>query len=857
MSVDKPLRTPDSILSSMGREHTSSTRSPSYGLPEQPGDEVEVEFEGMDDISSLTEDNAQVTELPDGGVEISLQDEDEPAAGGFDANLAETLPDDVIQSILSECIEAYDADINSRKDWETMAAKGLRLLGMHSEDRNDPWENASGVFHPLLLEAVIRFWAKACKDLSPPGGPAKAKVKGAPDPAKTRRAQRVKDEINYIITEKIEGYRDEQSRMVFNLGLLGSAFKKIWFDPASGSIQNKFVHPQDLIAPYNTTNLKACPRYCHRTRMFPSEIIRLMEAGVYREVPLGEITSPQQTEIESKQNEISGERPSSKGGQHVILEYYIDLAIPGEGEGDNDEIRPYCVTIDHDEQVILSIRRHWEESDPKRKRICYFVTYQYIPGFSIYALGLVHMIGALAEGATGIMRQLIDAGTLSNLPAGFKAKGFRVKGDDRPLKPGEFRDVDIPGMKIADGFMTLPFKEPSVVLAGLLENIVQEARRVGSVADVSASDVSSETPVGTTLALLEESMVIQSSIQTNLLASLAVELDIIKGLVQLLPPEYEYAVSDGANRHEDFSDISIIPVADPNASSMAQKVVAYQEMINLSAQAPQVYNLNKLHRGMAEALQIPNAEEIVPLEDDLKPSDPVTENMNILRGKPVRVFSWQEHEAHIAVHVAAAMDPAIQQVVGQSPMASSIQGALMAHINEHVAWAYRARIEQQLGQALPDPELPVPQELEGKMAPALAQAAKSLLQQSQQQKAQEQAQQTVEDPLFKLQAKELQIKEMDQVRKAQTDAARIEADSDKARMQAQVQMLKILSDAGIADMDRMQDALLAARDLEANTALEHLKVSASVHNQRESNMSRERSAANSAKAKASRSKAEK
>lgn len=816
-SVDKPLRTPDQILS--GRLTPVEANLP---------DEVEIDIEGMESLDEALANDTEVTMLPDGGAEIGPAGGTPVEGGGHFDNLADQLGEEALSSILNEALDAYTDDVNSRADWEKMAARGLTLLGMRIEDRNDPWENACGVYHPMLLEAVVRFWAKACKDLAPANGPAKIKILGEQTPDIIRRGARVKEELNHIITDQIPAYRSEQSRMVFNTGLLGSGFKKVWYDTAAGVIQDRFVHPQDLIAPYNTTDLATCPRFCHRTKMFPTQILQQMNAGVYRKVALQEVTTTTRTDIDEKQDDIQGQRPGNKGGQHTILEYYMDLELAGLPESEEGRTFPYCITIDKDEEQILSVRRHWHEDDPKTKRITYFVGYQYIPGFSIYSVGLVHLIGSLAEGATQILRQLVDAGTLSNLPAGFKTKGFRVKGDDRPLRPGEFRDVDIPGAKIADSIMPLPFKEPSAVLAGLLENLVTEGRRVGSVADVSAADIGNETPVGTTLALLEESLVIQSSIQTNLLDSLGRELEIIFGLVRdHLPPEYEYAVGDGATRADDFADpLRVIPVADPNASSKAMKVVAYQEVINLSATAPEIYNRPKLHRGMLEALEIPDADQIVPLDEDMKPLDPITENMNIIRGKPVKVFDYQDHQSHLAAHMSAIMDPKLQEMIGQSPQAQAIQAAAMAHIQEHVAYEYRSRVEQIYGQALPDPETPLPPEIERQAAPALAEAAKMLLQQNQQQAAQEQAQQVVQDPVFQLQQRELDIKEMDQVRKAETDEAKIELEREKLEAKTRTDILAILASLDEGDLDRLKEVTQADKELRAHVALEIMKVHA-------------------------------
>ena len=718
---------------------------------ENDPDAIEVEIEtplGEDEDGSL------VVEL-DGSEEL-LDD----TAMEHDSNLAEYIDESTLGSMASELVAAFTSDRQSRADWAAAYVKGLDLLGLKIEERSQPWEGASGVFHPMLTEAVVRFEAQAISELFPAAGPVRTKIVGTSTPEKLDQAKRVEEELNYQLTDHMPEYREELEQMLFCLPLSGSAFKKVYYDPLLERGAAPFVPAEDLVVSYGASDLMTCERYTHVMKKTPIEIIKLQAGGFYRDVDLPD-PAPDFSDIQEKYDEMNGEGTTlDDDDRHTILEMHVTMNMPEEFDDPEGIPRPYVVTIDKSSQEILSIRRNWYEDDARKTKRMHFVHYKYLPGMGFYGTGLIHMIGGLAKSATSIMRQLIDAGTLSNLPAGLKARGMRIKGDGTPLQPGEWRDVDVGGGTLRESLFPLPYKEPSTVLYQLLGNVVEEGRRIGSVADIQVGNMNAEAPVGTTLALLERSMKVMTGVQARLHAALKKELRLLATIIHdYMPPEYDYPVEGDFNRKDDFNkSVSIIPVSDPNAATMAQRVVQYQAALQLAQQAPHLYDLGKLHRQMLEVLGIQDADEIIKLPEDIKPKDPVTENMGMLKQEQVKVFAYQDHEAHIAVHMAAAQDPKIQQMVGQSPFASAIQAAFAAHVTEHVAMQYRVDIQKQLGIEMPDLEMDLPEDVEREVSRMTAAAAAKLLQKNQNEVAQQEAQKQEQDPLTQIQRAELELK---------------------------------------------------------------------------------------------------
>ena len=695
-----------------------------------------------------------------------------------DANLAEYIEDDDLGALASELVDDFVADRQSRKDWARSYVKGLDLLGMKIEERTQPWAGAAGVFHPVLTEAVVRFQAQAMSELFPASGPVRTKVMGKKDQEKLDQAQRVETEMNYLLTEEMSEYRDETEQMLFRLPLAGSAFKKVYYDPIMERPCAMFVPAEDFVVSYGAADLATAPRYTHVMKKTPNEISELQFNNFYLDVELP-APEPDYSDIQEKYDEIDGETAVLEDDdRHTILEVHADLLMPEPFDDPDGLARPYVVTIDKSSLTVLSIRRNWYEEDIKKRKRAHFVHYRYLPGLGFYGTGLIHLIGGLAKSATSILRQLIDAGTLSNLPAGLKARGLRIKGDDSPLMPGEFRDVDVPGGAIRDSIAFLPYKEPSSVLYQLLGNIVEEGRRIGSVADVQVGNLNPQAPVGTTLALMERSMKVMSGVQARLHAALKNELRILAKIVKdYMPAEYIYDMEGDFSRQSDFDGrVDVIPVSDPNASTMAQRVVQYQAAMQLAQQAPNLYNMGMLHRQMLEVLGIKDADEIIKLPDDIKAADPVTENMAILKQEPVKAFKYQDHEAHIQVHMAAMQDPKLQEIVGQSPFAAAIQAAMAAHITEHVAFQYRKEIEKNLGVAMPDEEKPLPEDVELEISRLASEAAQKLLRKDQAEVAQKQAMQQQQDPLTQIQQRELALKEAEFEHKKQLDVAKLQAD---------------------------------------------------------------------------------
>jgi hypothetical protein len=720
--------------------------------PQNNEPDIEIEIEDPESVS-----------IKAGDMEIELEPGD-AEDDEFNANLAEEMEDKELTSLVGDLIGEFDEDISSRKDWIQTYVDGLELLGLKVEDRTEPWPGACGVYHPLLSEALVKFQAETMMGTFPAAGPVKTQIIGKETTEKKEASVRVAADMNYQLTDVMEEYRPEHERMLWGLGLSGNAFKKVYYDPNLARQVSLFVPAEDVVVPYGASNLQSAERVTHVMRKTPNELKKLQAAGFYLDVDLGD---PVDTfdEVEKKIAEKMGFRASSDD-RFKILEMHVDVDLPGfEDKNDDDEetgiALPYVITIEKNTQTVLAIRRNWHPDDKAKQKRNHFVHYSYIPGFGFYAFGLIHLIGAFAKSGTSIIRQLVDAGTLSNLPGGFKTRGLRVKGDDTPIAPAEFRDVDVSSGTIKDNIMTLPYKEPSQVLYTLLGTIVEEGRRFAGAADLQVSDMSANSPVGTTLAILERTLKVMSAVQARIHYAMKQEFILLRDIIRDYTPEsYDYEPEDGTPRAKksDYDLVTVIPVSDPNAATMAQKVVQYQAVMQLAQGAPQLYDLPYLHRQMLEVLGIQNASKLVPLDDDQKPRDPVSENMAILNGKPVKAFIYQDHQAHIAVHTAAMQDPKIAQIVGQNPQAQALMAAATAHIQEHLAFEYRKQIEEQAGVPYPAPDAEMDEETEIQVSRLAAAAAKQLLQKDQAEAAQQKAQQMQQDPLVQMQQQELQLK---------------------------------------------------------------------------------------------------
>ena len=718
---------------------------------------IEIEIENPDSVT-----------VGVGGMEITL----EPGSEGpqeFGDNLAESMDESALQTLASDIVALVDADITSRKDWVEMYVKGLEVLGMKYEERTEPWSGACGVYSPLLTEAAVRFQSEMITETFPAQGPVKTKIVGEITKPKEEAAERVREDMNYTLTERMIDYRPEHERLLFSLGLIGAAFKKVYPNPATELPDAPYVPAEDLIIPYGAANVYTAERVTHVMRKTKNDLKRLQVAGFYRDIDLGEPVRFH-SDIEKKKAEDQG-FSLTEDDRYQILEVHIDWEMPGDEDEDGVAL-PYVVTIERGTNNVLAIRRNWEEDDPLRLKRQHFVQYTYVPGFGAYGLGFIHLVGGYARAGTSIIRQLVDAGTLSNLPGGLKARGLRIKGDDTPIAPGEWRDVDIPAGAVRDNIMPLPYKEPSQVLAALLERITEEGRRLAAIADLKVSDMSAQAPVGTTLAILERQLKTMSAVQARVHDSLKREFKLLKRIIKdYLPADYPYTPEGGNRRvkQADYDVVEVIPVSDPNAATMAQRIMQYQAALQLAQGAPQIYDLPYLHRQMLEVLGIKNAERLVATPEDQKPRDPVTENMDVLRMRPLKAFAYQDHEAHIATHQAFMQDPKIAAVLGQNPMAQQMMASLMAHIAEHTAFAYRAQIEMQLGVPLPPldeaGDTPVAPEDEKAIAPLIAAAAQRTMVQNQAMAAQQQAQQQAMDPVLQMQQMELQLKERDSNRK--------------------------------------------------------------------------------------------
>lgn len=792
------------------------------------GPEIEIEIEDPESVV-LGVDGQPILEIRPG----------EEADDDFNANLAEQLGEEELQSIASELSGDFDDDISSRKDWMQTYVDGLELLGLKIEERTEPWEGACGVYHPILAEALVKFQSETMMATFPASGPVKTKIIGRETAEKKESAKRVQEDMNHQLTDVMKEYRPEHERMLWGLGLAGNAFKKVYFDPHLDRQVSMFVPAEDLVVPYGASDLASAERVTHVMRKTENELKRLQHAGFYRDVDLG---APDNTldEVEKKIAEKLGFRATSDN-RYKLLEMHVHLDLKGfEHKEDGKETGialPYVVTLEKGSQTVLAIRRNWEPDDETYQPRQHFVHYGYVPGFGFYYFGLIHLIGAFAKSGTSLIRQLVDAGTLSNLPGGFKARGMRVKNDDTPIAPGEWRDVDVPSGTLRDNLLPLPYKEPSQTLAGLMDKIIEEGRRFANTADLSLSDMSAQAPVGTTLAILERTLKNMSAIQARIHYSMKQELGLLKEIIaDYCPEEYPYEPEQGTRfaKRSDYDSVDVIPVSDPNAATMAQKIVQMQAVFQMAQQTPQIFNMPLLNRQMLEVMGIKDAEKLVPMDDDLKPLDPVSENQNVLMMKPVKAFLYQDHQAHIAVHMSAMQDPKIMQLLQGNPQAPMMQQAMLAHINEHLGFEYRRQIEQTLGMPLPAEKTEegddnhLNPEVEARLAPMLAMAAQQLLQKNQQEVAQQQAQQQAQDPLVQMQQQELQLKAQDQQRKAQKDqtdaalkAAQLQIERDRIAAQQQTDDKRIRIDAikAASDQGRTREEMMARLSVDV---LKHL-----------------------------------
>ena len=750
---------------------------------------------------------------PDGGLasvmEIELIEKEDP----FYDNLAEDMDEDLLTEIASGLMEDFEGDLSARKDWLQTYADGMELLGLKIEDRTEPWSGACGVYHPLLSEALVKFQSETVMETLPAGGPVKTKIIGKETEENQAAAVNVAANMNYYIQEKMPEYRAEHERMLWGLGLAGNAFKKVYYDPSTDRPASIYIPAEDMVVPYGASSLDDAERVTHVMRKTENEVRKLQVSGFYKDVELDSPEGGYLDEIEKKIAENMGFSASSDD-RYKILEFHVDLDISGyEDKDEKGNITgialPYIVTIERTSNTVLAVRRNWLEDDKQKLKRQHFVHYPYIPGFGFYAFGLVHLLGSFAKSGTSLIRQLVDAGTLSNLPGGFKTKGMRVKGDDTPIQPAEFRDVDIPSGSLKENIMPLPYKEPSQVLYNLMQSIVEEGRRFASIADLKISDMSSQSPVGTTLAILERTLKVMSAVQSRVYAAMKQEFQLLAKIIKDdTPSSYAYEPSKGTPqvKRADYDMVEVIPVANPNSSTMAQKVVQYQTVMQLAASAPQIYDVPELHKQMLDTIGIENIDKIIPSEEKQKPTDPVSENMDILTGKPVKAFIYQDHEAHIQVHMNAAQDPYIAQMMAQNPNAQAVAAAGQAHVAEHVAFLYRAKVEAELGVPLPKPDEALPENVEVELSRLVAKASEQLLQKNQAQVQQEEAAQQAQDPVVQIQQQEMQLKEQELQRKAtkdQTDAqlkqAQLELEAARIQSQEKQSTAKILADAAKED----------------------------------------------------------
>ena len=771
------------------------------------------------------EDPESVTIGMDGEPILEIEEEEDK----FDENLADLIDPRELAQICGDLIGDVDADISSRKEWMQTYVDGLELLGMKIEIRAEPWEGACGVYHPLLSEALVKFQAETVMETLPAAGPVKTQIIGKETPEKMDSADRVQQDMNYQITDVMVEYRPEHERMIWGLGLSGNAFKKVYFDPNLNRQVSIFVPAEDLIVPYGASNLETADRVTHVMRKTENELRRLQVAGFYRDVDLGDPVNAFD-EVEKKIAEKMGFQATTDD-RYKLLEIQVNLDLPGYEDVDEDGeptgiALPYIVTVEKGTQTVLAIRRNWIPEDETKQKRSHFVHYGYVPGFGFYCFGLIHLVGAFAKSGTSIIRQLVDAGTLSNLPGGFKTRGLRVKGDDTPISPGEFRDVDVPSGALRDNILPLPYKEPSQVLYSLLGTIVEEGRRFASASDLKIADMSANTPVGTTLAILERTLKVMTAVQARVHYSMKQELKLLKNIIRdYTPDSYDYEPTEGTRfaKQSDYDCVTVIPVSDPNAATMSQKVVQYQAVLQLAQQAPQLYDMAQLHRQMLEVLGIKNAKKLIKIEEDKTPEDPVSENMNIINMKPVKAFLYQDHQAHITVHMNAMKDPKMAQLIGQNPQAQAIQASALAHINQHLAFEYRKQMEELMQMPLPNPEDEdehIPREIEVQISMMAAKASDALLNRSQTEIAAQQAQQAQQDPVIQMQAKELELKQSEEQRKAAKD----QADVQEAQARLEIERERIASQERIASAQIQAKTERDATDAQLKQVSELIKL---------------------------------
>jgi hypothetical protein len=753
--------------------------------------DIEVEVEIVDDGSELPgeENNDEPSPAEFKLAELlgePIIDEDDPETEEFYKNLAEDISDSALATIAGDLIGEFDGDVSSRKDWLQTYVDGLELLGLRIENRTEPWSGACGVFHPLLSEALVKFQAETIMETFPAAGPVKTRIIGKETPDKTKAAENVRDDMNFQLTEVMTEYRPEHERMLWGLGLSGNAFKKVYLDPAIDRQVSIYVPAEDLVVPYGASNLDTAERVTHVMRKTKNEILKLQAGGFYRDVDLGEPRKGDLDDVEKKIAENLGFTATSDD-RFKLLEMHVEVDLSEYGYEDpttKDDAKlemgsialPYIITIEKGTNTVLSIYRNWAPDDTRKLKREHFVHYPYIPGFGFYAFGLVHLLGSFAKSGTSLIRQLVDAGTLSNLPGGFKTRGMRIKGDDTPISPGEFRDVDVTSGTIKENIMTLPYKEPSQVLYQLLGTIVEEGRKFASTTDLKISDMSSQSPVGTTLAILERTLKVMSSVHSRVHYAMKRELRLIAAIIRdFTPDSYDYEPENGGmkSKKSDYDNVDILPVSDPNVSTMAQKVTQWQAVMQLAQSAPQIYDMPELHKQMLEVLGVKNIGDILPSEEEIKPMDPVSENMNLLIGKPVKAFIYQDHDAHIATHMSMGHDPKIQSVMQNNPAAQNILAATMAHVNEHMAFMYRRQIEEQLGVALPPPDTKLPEEIEVQVSRLVAQASAQLVQKNMAEAQQAQEAQEAQDPLNIIQREELNLRARDLDLKAEKQNAEL------------------------------------------------------------------------------------
>ena len=795
-----------------------------YSAPQGLATDVEPELE-------IEIENPDAVHIGIDGMEIDLLPATQ-GAEGFDENLAEYMDEGVLDALGSELVADFEKDQRDRKEWVQTYVDGLKLLGLKYEERTEPWLGACGVFHPMLTESVVRFQAEGIMETFPAAGPVKTQIIGKDTPEKEEAALRVQADMNYQLTDVMTEYRPEHEKMLWSLPIAGSAFKKVYYDPSKGRQMAVFIGAEDIVVPYGAKDIESAERVTHVMRKTQNEMIRLQQAGFYRDIELGE-PSVELDDIEQQKAKEDG-MSAIQDDRYRMLEMHVDMDLKGYEDVDKDGEKtgialPYVITVEKGTGKIMAIRRNWYEGDRLHLKRQHFVHYQYIPGFGFYGYGLIHLIGGYAKSATMIIRQLVDAGTLSNLPGGLKSRGLRIKGDDTPIQPGEFRDVDVPSGSIRDNILPLPYKEPSQVLFSLFQNIVQEGRAFASSGDLNVSDMSANAPVGTTLALLERTLKVMGAVQSRMHYSMKQEFKLLKTIIaDYTPEEYDYEPEEGNARAKksDYDNVTVIPVSDPNASTMAQKVVQYQAVLQLAQTAPQLYNMPFLHRQMIEVLGVKNANKLVPTEDDEIPTDPISENQQVLIGKPIKAFMEQNHQAHIQVHMLAMQDPKMGQLMAQNPQAPMIQAAMMAHINEHLGFEYRRQIQEAMGLPLPTEEQnkTVNPELANQIAQLAAQAAQQLFQKNTAEAQQQAAQQQMQDPVVQMQQQELQIKMQElslKKEKQQVDAA---GKADQLR----IEELRIETQKEIAAMQVAATAAAAKDKLERQQELEGLRIGADI-----------------------------